>query len=200
MKSPSRPTTGDAARAILPRRTIDRRFLPRGLACLPLLMLCLFPAASTAQADEADMSAAQQATVEELVRLQRIQQLFQLVDMAEQAAARRKQAAGRNYAEPDDREDVLRDIAAPPRFPHTAAGAFAEEARPSVAETLMSLLQDMRIFGPGLFIALVLALYFGAIRPARARRRDDADSRADSRRAQYAAWKRQRLARRDKLE
>lgn len=200
MKSPSRTTIGDAARAIPPRRTIDRRFLPRGLACLPLLMLCLFPAASTAQADEADMSAAQQATVEELIRLQRIQQMFQLVDMAEQEAARRKQASGRNHAEPDDREDVLRDIAAPPRFPQTEADVFTAEPDPSAAEVLSALLRDPRMLGAGLLMVLVLALYFGAIRPALARRRDSAGARTDARGGQYASWKRQRLARRDKLE
>lgn len=200
MKTPSRTTIGDAARAIRPRRPLARLFLPRGLACLPLLILCLFPAASTAQADEADMSAAQQATVEELIRLQRIQQMFQLVDMAEQAAARRKQASGRNHAEPDDRQDVLRDIADPPRFPQTAADIFTEEASPSAAETLVSLLREPRILGAGLLMVLVLALYFGAIRPALARRRDAVCSRADSRGGQYASWKRQRLARRDKIE
>lgn len=192
MKSSPLAAAHDPARPNRAHRPDARPLLSRGLACL-LLALCLVAMAATrVQAD-----GARQATVEEQIRLQRIQQLFQLVDMAEQEAARRKQAEGRNHAEPDDREDVLRDIADPPRFPQTAAGFFTAEADPSTAEMLSALLRDPRIFGTGLLMALILALYFGAIRPALARRRDAAGARTVAERGQYAEWKRRRLARRE---
>lgn len=167
--------------------------LSRGLACL-LLTLCLLPAAATtAQAFEADRHAAPpQGAESEYEQQMRTQRILQMLDdlerlAKEHAREERRAKAARDGGGPDRHAAQI-----PSRYPQAEAGTFT-------AASPASLLEDRRVFGVGLVIVLVLALFL-AVRSFFARRRDPADSPTGVQGRGYAEWKRQRQARRDKLE
>lgn len=199
------------------RHSTFRAALPRGLACLLLSVLCLLPnAAPAAEAVDTDRP----PTAEEAERLRETQVLLfqRFVEIVERQAAARDQAA--QDAEPAGEEGVdprWTRLLLSARLKFTLAEeTFADMMARTEAEAEERHTRIMVQLG-GLVAAIIL-VYLFAIRPFLAAGRKssgaDASSRpvqseirpgrgetsALSRAEQYAEWKRQRQAQRDKIK
>lgn len=163
--------------------------LSRGLARL-LLTLCLIPVAATpAHAFETGGHATPPQGVES--EYEQEMRILRMLENIDRLAQEHEQAERRAKAVQDGGHSG-HAAQTPSRSPQAEAGIATAESRASQ-------LEDRMIVGAGMVIVLLFTLFLG-VRFFFARRGDPDDSPTDLRGRGYAEWKRQRQARRDKLE